>query len=110
MRKVGREQCERKWRSKGCDDIADRIMASLRAHIASEAWRKDDGAFIPQPLTWLNQARWEAETVAPPEAKASAAAAETARYLEAQDAHKREAPPPEVAAKLAQLTGRLKVV
>jgi len=30
----------------------------------SEAWTKDGGQFIPAPLTWLNQARWEAPTEA----------------------------------------------
>jgi hypothetical protein len=61
-RKVAREQCERKWASKGCDVIAEQVLAALEAAKASEAWAKDGGEFIPAPLVWLNQARWEAPT------------------------------------------------
>jgi hypothetical protein len=25
----------------------------------TDAWRKDDGAFIPAPLVYLNQQRWD---------------------------------------------------
>lgn len=59
-RKAAREQCERKWQAKGCEAIADRVLASLEAWKASPEWAKDGGAFIPAPLVWLNQSRWEA--------------------------------------------------
>ncbi|RTL02968.1 MAG: hypothetical protein EKK59_00970, partial [Neisseriaceae bacterium] len=60
IRKVARSQCEAKWKAKGCDAMADRIVASVEAHKLSDSWRKDGGAFIPAPLVWLNQSRWEA--------------------------------------------------
>ena len=63
-RKVARKQCEAKWRTKGCDAIAEAVMASLRTAKASEDWTKAKGEFIPAPLVWLNQARWEAPTEA----------------------------------------------
>lgn len=72
-RKVGRDQCRRKWAGKGCDAIADQVLAAVEAAKASTAWRKDGGEFIPSPLVWLNQARWEAPT----EAQAAAQAAAT---------------------------------
>lgn len=63
-RKVARKQCEAKWRTQGCDALADVVMASLRTAKASEDWTKAKGEFIPAPLVWLNQARWEAPTEA----------------------------------------------
>lgn len=63
-RKAAKPQCRAKWESKGCDAIAERVMASLEAHKASSQWTKDKGAFIPAPLVWLNQERWEAATEA----------------------------------------------
>jgi len=61
-RKAGEEQCRQKWRTRECDSVAHRVMAGLRAAKASEEWTKDGGQFIPAPLVWLNQRRWEAFT------------------------------------------------
>jgi len=59
-RKVAREQCESRWR-KACHGIEDRVVAAVRAAKESDAWRKDNGAFIPAPLTWLKRASWEGQ-------------------------------------------------
>lgn len=61
-RKAARDQCRRKWAAKGCEGQAARIVTALEAAKASAAWRKDGGEFIPAPLVWLNQSRWEAPT------------------------------------------------
>lgn len=63
-RKVARDQCRRKWQSRECESMADRVLSALEAAKGSEAWRKDDGEFIPSPLVWLNQSRWEAPVCA----------------------------------------------
>lgn len=62
IRKVAEKQCAEKWRTQGCEPIADRVIAGLKAAIESDAWTKDKGKFIPSPLVWLNQNRWEAPT------------------------------------------------
>lgn len=59
-RKVAFNQCAAKWKKKGLDNIAPRIMAALEAAKRSEDWTKNNGEFIPAPLVWLNQDRWEA--------------------------------------------------
>jgi hypothetical protein len=61
-RKVAKDQCRAKWKTRGCDDIAEKVIAGLQAAITSEDWTKDGGEFIPSPLVWLNQKRWEALT------------------------------------------------
>jgi hypothetical protein len=37
------------------------IMTGLRRQLHSNQWQKDDGLFIPHPLTWLNGERWNDE-------------------------------------------------
>jgi hypothetical protein len=70
-RKSARKQCEEKWRSKGCEEIAETVIDSLNAWIVSDAWTRNDGEFIPAPLVWLNQSRWEG---APPKRSRQASA------------------------------------
>jgi hypothetical protein len=60
IRKVAKAQCLRRWQAAGCEAFTDRVLASVRDHKASADWLKDGGAFIPAPLVWLNQSRWEA--------------------------------------------------
>lgn len=70
-RKVAKAQCQAKWKARGCEAIADQVIEAVEAAKRSEAWTKDGGEFIPSPLVWLNQSRWEA---AAPEAKPEAGA------------------------------------
>jgi hypothetical protein len=46
-------------------ELLTQMLAALKAHGASEAWRKDDGKFIPHPATWLNGCRWHDEMPKP---------------------------------------------
>lgn len=59
-RKVAQTQCRAKWDAKGCETIADRVIAAVERSKTSKDWQKDGGDFIPAPLVWLNQSRWEA--------------------------------------------------
>lgn len=70
-RKVAKDQCRVKWKAKGCDGTAEAILSSVEAAKQSEAWLKEDGAYIPTPLVWLNQSRWEAPPGPPPAAKSA---------------------------------------
>lgn len=94
-RKVASAQCLAKWKAKGCEEIAEQVIAAVQAAINSEGWRKNAGEFIPAPLVWLNQERWLAPlpaALAPSESaeqylerrkrEAEAEAAEKARSLD----------------------------
>ncbi len=70
--KAAERQCAQRWRRDGLDAEVDAVLAGLQAAVASKAWRKDAGAFVPAPLTWLRQRRW----CAPTEAQAAAVRAE----------------------------------
>jgi len=65
-RKQSKGECERCWRKKDLDKAADEIVAHVEAMKLSMDWRKDGGTYIPAPLVYLNQRRWEgAEQPAP---------------------------------------------
>jgi hypothetical protein len=72
-RKVGKSKCEREWKRRSLEPIAETVIAALRHAKATAGWRKQGGAFIPMPMTWLNQAPWETA----PEEMASATAEAT---------------------------------
>lgn len=65
-RKQSRGTCWERWRKQDLDLLADQIIAHVEALKLSIDWRKDGGAFIPAPLVYLNQRRWEgADMLAP---------------------------------------------
>jgi hypothetical protein len=57
--RVDRKACLKKWKDRNLDAIAPQIMSGLAAWKESSRWTKDDGQFIPNSTTWLNQSRWE---------------------------------------------------
>lgn len=63
-RKVAKQQCLDKWAKYGCAANATHIVQHVEAMKRSEDWTKANGAFIPAPLVYLNQQRWDGELVA----------------------------------------------
>jgi hypothetical protein len=61
-KKVGKQAAYRVWkRIKGKQEVLEKIKKVLPKQIASIQWTKDDGQYIPNPTTYLNQGRWEDE-------------------------------------------------
>lgn len=66
-RKRGKEDCLKKWVRGGLDHIAGNVMAALATAKESRDFTKENGAFIPMPVRWLNQTPWtEIDANAPP--------------------------------------------
>jgi hypothetical protein len=62
-RHEARKKAEKAWISiKRRPPLAE-IVAAVRVHSRSIAWRKDGGQFIPHAATWLNGRRWEDEAI-----------------------------------------------
>ena len=40
----------------------EKIMDAVTAQKQSDQWTRDNGKYIPNPATWLNQGRWDDET------------------------------------------------
>lgn len=64
-RKVNRAACERTWIANNLDEHADMIADALGIASSDPEWKKENGAFVPLPMTWLNQRRWEAAAGTP---------------------------------------------
>ena len=61
-KKVGKGAAEKAWKKiKPSAELFDTIMAAIDAAKASEQWQRENGRYIPNPATWLNQSRWEDE-------------------------------------------------
>lgn len=60
-RKQAKSECEKKWKSRGLDSVADQILDHVRAVSQTQQFRD----FTPGPLTYINQRRWEDGTPEP---------------------------------------------
>jgi len=58
-RKGAKSQCLKVWVKTYCDSCADQIIKHVEWMKTTDQWRKDNGAYIPAPLVYLNQQRWD---------------------------------------------------
>ena len=66
-KKVGKASCLKAWlKLKPTAELFAQIMETLTKQKASEQWQREGGRFIPNPLTWINQGRWDDEPVEAP--------------------------------------------
>lgn len=59
FRKGGKSVCKARWNKGLYDGCADQLIKHVEWMKTTDAWRKDNGAFIPAPLVYLNQQRWD---------------------------------------------------
>lgn len=61
-KKVGKKAAFASWKKLKPDaDLFERIMAAVVEAKHSEQWQRENGRFIPNPTTWINQGRWDDE-------------------------------------------------
>lgn len=41
------------------NELLSQMLSAIKQQCASPQWTKDNGQYIPNPATWLNQGRWE---------------------------------------------------
>ena len=58
-RKQAKGKCLEAWKKAGAEREAAAILAHVDRLKGSEMWRKQGGQFIPAPLVYLSQRRWE---------------------------------------------------
>lgn len=57
-KKIGKKAAQHAWnKAKDKPPVAD-LLKAVAISQQSEQWRKDNGQYIPNPATWLNQGRW----------------------------------------------------
>ena len=99
-RKGAKSKCKQVWIKSYCDTQADQIIKHVQWLKTTEQWLKSNGAFIPAPLVYLNQQRWDGAEI--PEIKRTETALEAL-----EKSRKSSVPmPDDIRAKLAALRGR----
>jgi hypothetical protein len=59
-KKEGKGACRRWWKEHKPDDVLLGLMlAKIQQARQTQKWNEQGGKFIPMPLTWLNQERWD---------------------------------------------------
>jgi hypothetical protein len=58
-RKGGKSSCLAKWKKAGYEKQSQVIAKHVQSMCVSADWQKQGGEFIPAPLSYLNQARWD---------------------------------------------------
>ena len=103
-RKGAKSECKKKWEKHYCETQTDQIIKHIEWLKTTEQWLKGNGAFIPAPLVYLNQQRWDGAEV--PEMKPKPTIDPALAKIEAD--RKKAAPMPEyIRIKMAQMKGRL---
>jgi len=109
VRKGGKSTCLAKWNKLKLDTQADHIIKHVTWMKTTDAWKKADGAFIPAPLVYINQMRWDGAEV--PEMTVNVNVTFKDPALEKLDADRQKAVPmpADVAEKLRELRKSIQV-
>jgi len=67
FRKGAKAACLARWKKGLYEHCADQIIKHVEWQKTTDQWRKDNGLFIPAPLVYLNQQRWDGAEI--PEVK-----------------------------------------
>lgn len=101
-RKGAKSECKKKWEKHYCETQTDQIIKHVEWLKTTEQWIKSNGAFIPAPLVYLNQQRWDGADI--PEIKPKNAIDPALAKIEAD--RKKAVPIPEhIRQKMAQMKG-----
>jgi len=65
-KKIGKKEALRAWEKAKDKPLIGAILLILVMAKASDQWTKDNGQFIPNPATWINQGRWADEPIKKP--------------------------------------------
>jgi len=95
-RKGGKSTCLAKWNKLKLDTQADQIIKHVEWMKTTDAWKKADGAYIPAPLVYINQMRWDGAEIPEP-------VKEVNPVLQKMEEHKAAPMPLDVAKKLQEL-------
>jgi hypothetical protein len=101
FRKASKSVCLAKWKAKKLDAQAGQIIKHVMYMKGQEAWTKDGGSFIPAPLVYINQARWDGAEI--PEIVANTPVRDPAVVKIEQDAKKAVPMPDHIRKKLQEL-------
>lgn len=65
-KRVGKGAAYRAWRKlKPSQALQRRMVDAVRSQSTSSQWQRDNGKYIPNPATWINEARWDDDLSGP---------------------------------------------
>lgn len=99
-RKGAKINCKMKWVAKEFELKAEEILKHVNWMKTTDMWLKQNGAFIPAPLVYLNQQRWDGAEI--PEIKP---VVNVLKVMEEEN-KKATAMPADIKAKLDAIRGR----
>jgi len=102
-RKGAKAACLKVWIKNYNETQTDQIIKHVEWMKTTDDWRKNQGAFIPAPLVYLNQQRWDGAEV--PEVAPAAATVQSQRAIWAAEDAKAAKPSAELRAKIDALRG-----
>ena len=108
-RKGAKDKCLKVWQSKGFDLQSAEILAHVRIMSKSNDWIKENGEFIPAPLTYLNQSRWSGSDSVIAEKKMNQPVIDPVLEKLKHDAEKAIPIPENIKAKLGLLVDHLRM-
>ena len=109
-RKGAKSQCLAKWKKFDLDEQVETVIAHVNYMKTTDQWKKDNGAFIPAPLVYLNQQRWDGAEI--PEVNVNVTVSFKDPALEKIELDRKQAKPmsEEIRQKIRDLTRSIKSV
>lgn len=66
-RKVNKAGCWEKWKRDQLEDFAETLLTDVRQRVLRDwKWMKNEGEYVPSPIVYLNQHRWNDPFTDPP--------------------------------------------
>jgi hypothetical protein len=106
QRKAAKSMCAAKWAKMSYDSQLDTILKHIAWLKTTPDWLNDRGAFIPMPITYLNQQRWDGCEIPEPPVDTAQAALIAIKQREATYTP----PSAEMMAKVREATKRIKAL
>lgn len=71
-KKVGKLAALKAWTKAKHLPMVEKILETLTMQKLSEQWTRDNGQYIPNPATWINEGRWDDQPAARPQSTMAA--------------------------------------
>ena len=102
-RKGAKSECKKKWLKLKCEADTDQIIKHIEWMKTTDQWKEKNGAYLPAPLVYITQMRWDGADVPEIEITVSVAFKDPALRKIEEDRKKAVPPSLETLAKLAEL-------
>lgn len=102
-RKGAKSECRKKWEKLKCEAETDQIIKHLEWMKTTDQWKQANGAYVPAPLVYINQQRWDGADVPEIEITVSVSFKDPALKKIEEDRKKAVPPSLETLARLAEL-------